>query len=49
MSLEFDHLFLFVDDPTGAASALTRAGWWLDEGSDHRGQGTHNRQLVWPE
>jgi hypothetical protein len=46
--LELDHVFCMVSDPGQAARALERAGWVLDAGQAHRGQGTRNRRLVWP-
>jgi Glyoxalase-like domain len=38
-----------VDDLDQAACRLERLGWVLDAGSVHRGQGTRNRRLAWPE
>lgn len=31
------------------AARIENAGWTLDSGSVHAGQGTRNRRLVWPE
>lgn len=47
--LELDHVFCMVADPGQAARRLEDAGWVLDAGQAHRGQGTRNRRLVWPE
>lgn len=47
MSLALDHVFCMVDDLDEAASRVERAGWVLDAGSVHAGQGTRNRRLVW--
>ncbi len=48
MSLSFDHVLCIVDDLDLAATRITEAGWKLDHGSVHAGQGTHNRRLVGP-
>jgi Glyoxalase-like domain len=47
--LELDHVFCFVTDPREAARRLEDDGWVLDPGQAHRGQGTRNRRLAWPE
>lgn len=47
--LELDHIFCVVDDLAQASRRLERAGWVLDRGSVHEGQGTRNRRLAWPE
>jgi Glyoxalase-like domain len=47
--LELDHVFCIVADPGRAAQRLEDDGWVLDAGQAHRGQGTRNRRLVWPE
>jgi hypothetical protein len=47
--LELDHLFCFVDPTDGWADRLAEAGWLLDPGAVHAGQGTRNRRLFWPE
>lgn len=47
MSLAFDHVFCVVDDLDRAAMRAIEAGWVLDRGTVHAGQGTHNRRLVW--
>ena len=47
--LELDHVFCMVSDPGQAARRLEDDGWVLDAGQAHRGQGTRNRRLVWPE
>ncbi len=47
--LELDHVFCLVADPDRAAQRLEDDGWVLDAGQAHRGQGTRNRRLVWPE
>lgn len=47
--LELDHIFCMVSDLERAADRLERDGWALDAGSEHRGQGTRNRRLVWTE
>lgn len=48
MTLELDHVFCMVGDLDGVARRVESAGWTLDSGSVHSGQGTHNRRLVWP-
>jgi hypothetical protein len=47
--LELDHVFCLVGDPDRAVQRLQRDGWVLDAGQAHRGQGTRNRRLLWPE
>jgi Glyoxalase-like domain len=47
--LELDHVFCMVSDPVQAALRLEDEGWVLDAGQAHRGQGTRNRRLAWPE
>jgi hypothetical protein len=47
--LELDHVFCLVGDPDDAAQRLEDDGWVLDAGQAHRGQGTRNRRLAWPE
>jgi hypothetical protein len=47
--LELDHVFCMVTDPGQAAWRLEDEGWVLDAGQAHRGQGTRNRRLTWPE
>ena len=49
MTLELDHVFCMVGDLDEVASRIESAGWTLDRGSVHPGQGTRNRRLVWPE
>jgi hypothetical protein len=49
VSLTLDHVFCIVDDLDQAASRVESAGWVLDPGSVHAGQGTRNRRLVWRE
>jgi hypothetical protein len=43
--LEVDHVLVFVDDGAAAAARAQAAGWVLDEGIAHEGQGTRNRRL----
>jgi hypothetical protein len=38
-----------VTDPGQAARRLEDDGWVLDAGQAHRGKGTRNRRLAWPE
>ena len=37
-----------VGDLDEVASRFETAGWMLDSGSVHSGQGTRNRRLIWP-
>ena len=45
--LELDHLLCFVEPGDDWADRLQRAGWALDAGSTHPGQGSRNRRLAW--
>jgi hypothetical protein len=47
--LELDHVFCIVSDPDRAVRRLEDDGWVLDAGQAHRGQGTRNRRLLWPQ
>jgi hypothetical protein len=49
VTLELDHVFCMVGDLDEVAGRVEDAGWTLDSGSVHSGQGTRNRRLVWPE
>lgn len=49
MVLEIDHIFCFVDPGADWAARAHDAGWVLDEGIEHAGQGTRNRRLWFPE
>ena len=49
MTLELDHVFCLVGDLDEVAIRVEKAGWVLDSGSVHPGQGTRNRRLVWPQ
>ena len=49
MALEIDHIFCFVDPGADWAARARDAGWILDEGIEHAGQGTRNRRLWLPE
>jgi hypothetical protein len=49
VTLELDHVFCMVGDLDEIANRIENAGWMLDSGSVHPGQGTRNRRLVWPE
>jgi len=44
--LELDHLFCMVAADDIWADRLRAAGWPLDEGSAHEGQGTRNRRML---
>jgi hypothetical protein len=44
--LELDHVFCFVPPDGDWADRLAVAGWSLDAGTAHEGQGTRNRRLV---
>lgn len=48
-ALELDHVVCVVDDLDRPSRVLERAGWVLDAGTVHVGQGTRNRRLAWPE
>ena len=45
--VQLDHVFCMVDPDADWAARLTAAGWRLDAGSTHAGQGTRNRRLRW--
>jgi Glyoxalase-like domain len=45
--VELDHVFCMVDPDGDWAVRLERAGWSLDAGTRHEGQGTRNRRLAW--
>jgi len=49
VTLELDHVFCLVGDLDEVACRVEKAGWMLDSGSVHPGQGTRNRRLVWPQ
>lgn len=42
---ELDHLFRLVAEPGPVAESLERAGFRLDDGTRHVGQGTRNRRV----
>ena len=44
--MELDHVLCMVGPEEDWADRLTEAGWVLDAGSAHPGQGTRNRRLV---
>lgn len=44
--LELDHVLCMVDPEDAWAERLTAAGWELDAGMSHPGQGIRNRRLV---
>lgn len=44
-----DHVYCFVDPAADWAARATDAGWVLDEGVEHVGQGTRNRRLWLPD
>jgi hypothetical protein len=46
VTLRLDHVFCFVDDPGDAVARAESAGYELDAGITHPGQGTRNRRLV---
>ncbi len=48
VTLEIDHLFCFVDPHADWATRAHDAGWVLDDGVEHAGQGTRNRRLWLP-
>jgi Glyoxalase-like domain len=45
--MELDHVFCMVKSEDDWAARLAAAGWRLDAGSTHAGQGTRNRRLRW--
>jgi Glyoxalase-like domain len=45
--MELDHVFCMVRSDDDWAARLAAAGWRLDAGSTHAGQGTRNRRLRW--
>jgi hypothetical protein len=45
--MELDHVFCMVGSDDDWAVRLAQAGWRLDAGSTHAGQGTRNRRLRW--
>ena len=45
--MELDHIFCLVNPDDDGAARLEGAGWQLDAGSVHAGQGTRNRRLRW--
>jgi hypothetical protein len=45
--MELDHVFCMVTSDDDWAARLAAAGWRLDAGSTHPGQGTRNRRLRW--
>jgi hypothetical protein len=47
MGLKLDHLFCMVPPDGEAARRVEAAGWPLDAGSAHAGQGTRNRRHAW--
>jgi len=47
--LELDHVFFCIGDPAEPVRRLEAAGWVLDAGRRHAGQGTRNRRLRWRE
>jgi hypothetical protein len=49
VTLEIDHIFCFVDPEADWVARLGDAGWVLDEGVEHVGQGTRNRRLWLPD
>jgi hypothetical protein len=49
VAVEIDHIFCFVDPGADWAARARDAGWVLDEGVEHAGQGTRNRRLWLPE
>ena len=49
MTLRLDHVFCFVDDPDDAVARIEAAGYALDAGITHPGQGTRNRRLIFAE
>ncbi len=49
MGLEIDHVFCFVEPSSSWAEKANVAGWVLDDGIEHVGQGTRNRRLWLPD
>ena len=47
--LELDHVLCMVTAEDPWAVQLDAAGWELDAGTAHPGQGTRNRRLIWAE
>jgi Glyoxalase-like domain len=45
--VDLDHIFCLVNPDDDGAARLEGAGWQLDAGSVHAGQGTRNRRLRW--
>jgi hypothetical protein len=45
--LELDHVFCMVPPEGDWADRLAAAGWRLDAGTAHTGQGSRNRRLIW--
>jgi hypothetical protein len=45
--LELDHVMCLVPPDGNAPARLEAAGWRLDAGTVHAGQGTRNRRLPW--
>src|SRR4051794_8737982 len=45
--LALDHVFCMVSPDDTWAAEFEAAGWVLDAGSSHPGQGTRNRRLLW--
>ena len=46
--MELDHVFCMVNPDDDWAARLAAAGWRLDAGMTHAGQGSRNRRLRWP-
>jgi len=44
--LELDHVLCMADPHGDWADRLESAGWPLDAGTAHSGQGTHNRRMI---
>jgi hypothetical protein len=49
MALAIDHLFCFVDPAADWAERARRAGFAMDDGIEHVGQGTRNRRIWFPD
>jgi Glyoxalase-like domain len=45
--LELDHVFCMVPPDGDWADRFSAAGWQLDAGTAHPGQGSRNRRLIW--